>query len=253
MGKTTCEVTRNQLESLKSDPAVGAVEEFREEENSGPELSTLAVSGFNPGPIPSGAGLGVHAATFEVGLGSSFVSCLGVPVNYESLTGFTGEMVRHTEAVFKTLVHAAPSATFYHHHNETYDGAADIDYLINNGIQTVSLSRARGVQTPYHSTYPEFLVMDDFAYRYPFPVFATPTHNNGYQYEVNWQCYNAISVGNVRHTNGTTFELAGCTQTKNPPRSTGTAFPEPVPIAPEIGSCPTWSHRASQVPGRISR
>ncbi len=59
--------------------------------------------------------------------------------------------------------------------------------------------------------------MDDFAYRYPYPVYVTGSANAGYSYETNWQSYNAISVGNVRHTNGSTYELADCTQTKNPP------------------------------------
>ena len=59
--------------------------------------------------------------------------------------------------------------------------------------------------------------MDDFSYRNPYPVFITPTANAGYAYEVNWQNYNAISVGNVRHTNNSTFEMGDCTQTKNPP------------------------------------
>src|SRR5690606_16232559 len=62
-----------------------------------------------------------------------------------------------------------------------------------------------------------FLVMDDFAYRYPYPVFVNGTGNFGYQYEANWQGYNAINVGNVRHTNSATYQMGDCTQTRNPP------------------------------------
>ena len=40
--------------------------------------------------------------------------------------------------------------------------------------------------------------MDDFAYRYPYPVFVNPSCEFGYSYEVNWQGYNGISVGNVQ-------------------------------------------------------
>lgn len=217
-GKLVCDATREQLENLKSDPAVGSVVMFRKGGNSGPEFSTLANSGYNPGPVPSGAGLGVRVATFEAGLTASFLSCLGVSATYETPSSATNPGdVRHSQAAFKSLVHAAPSATFYHRRSWFYDGTEDVNYIINNGIQSVSMSQFRGGSSAFRSTYPEFLVVDDFAYRSPFPVFATPTYNLGYQYEVNWQCYNAISVGNVRHTNDATFEMAECTQAKNPP------------------------------------
>jgi len=216
-GKTICDVTKDQLQSLKTDADVGSVTEFKNEPVGGVELSTLAVSGYNPGPVPSGAGYGVHAATFESGLSAAFLSCIGVSATYDAYTTTNVIDIRHTQAVFKTLALTAPSATFYHRKTYTYDGTDDVNYIINNGIQTVSLSLARGTTTPYRSTYPEFLTMDDFAYRYPYPVFSNLTYNAGYQYEVNWQCYNAISVGNVRNTNGTTYEMAECMQAKNPP------------------------------------
>jgi Subtilase family len=71
--------------------------------------------------------------------------------------------------------------------------------------------------------------MDEWAYRYPYPVFCNPTANAGSAYEVNWQCYNALSVGNVRHTELRGYEIPvdvssdmcdwqlSCTQTRNPP------------------------------------
>ncbi len=216
-GKSICVANKDQLQSLKTDADVGAVVEFKNEPVGGVELSTLASSGYNPGPGPSSAGLGVHAATFEFGLQPSFVSCLGVSVAYDLSTTAESTDVRHTQAAFKSMVHAAPSATFYHRKSLTFDGTDDINYIVNNGIQAVSMSIARGTTTPFRSTYPEFLTMDDFAYRYPYPVFSNLTYNSGYQYEVNWQCYNAISVGNVRHTNQTTYEMAECMQAKNPP------------------------------------
>ncbi|MDB5105493.1 MAG: hypothetical protein JWP91_3182 [Fibrobacteres bacterium] len=216
-GMATCTVTSTQLETLKADDEVGSVELFHEERGTSVELSTLANSAYNPGSVPSGAGYGVHAATFEYGLNSTFVSCLGVPVTYDVSTIGDQMGIRHTQTSFKSLVMAAPSATFYHRKSTSFDGVDDVNYLINNGIQTVSMSMSRGGTSPYHTTQPEYLVMDDFAYRYPYPVFVNPSDNNGYQYETNWQCYNAISVGNVRHTNLSTYELADCTQTKNPP------------------------------------
>ncbi|MEO7424397.1 MAG: hypothetical protein ABI036_04370 [Fibrobacteria bacterium] len=212
-----CEVDKDQLDALKGDEDIGAVEVAREESPASAALSTLATSAYNPGPVPSGGGSGVHAATFEIGLTSTFISCLGISATYDASTTVNLAVIRHTQTAFKALVHAAPSATFYHRKSVTFDGSDDVNYLINNAIQTVSISIERGGTSPYHSTYAEFLVMDDFAYRYPYPVFVNPTANSGYQYEVNWQGYNGISVGNVRHTNESTYEMANCTQTKNPP------------------------------------
>jgi len=216
-GKAICNASRVQLGSLKSDAGVGAVVEYKDEAKASVDLSTLANSGYNPGPVPGGAGLGVHAATFEAGLSAKMLNCLGVTATYDVLTTINPGEIRHSESAFRTLVAAAPSASFYHRKSLTFDGTDDVNYIVNNGIQTVSMSVARGALTPYRSTYPEFLTVDDFAYRYPYPVFATITYNSGYQYEVNWQCYNAISVGNVRHTNETTYEMAECMQAKNPP------------------------------------
>ena len=216
-GMATCEVTKGQLDGMRTDAEIGVVEAFHQERQASVSLSTLASSAYNPGPVPAGAGLGVHAATFEYGLNSTFVSCLGVPVTYDASVLNDNMMIRHTQVAFKSLVHAAPAATFYHRRSDIYSGTDDANYLISNGIQTVSLSLVRGTRSPYHSNYTEFLIMDDFAYRYPYPVFVNPTANDGYQYEVNWQGYNGISVGNVRNTGNSTFEMVDCTQTKNPP------------------------------------
>jgi hypothetical protein len=212
------ELKRHQIEALKSDADIGSIELLTEEDLMSPELTTLAPSAYNPGGVPSGAGSGVKAATFENGLTSGFLSCIGVtPAAYDAnVTGVNWE-IRHANGVFRCLVSAAPSASFYHRRTSTFDGTNDVNYLINNGIQTVSMSATRGGTSPYHSTNSEFLVMDDFAYRYPYPVFITGTANSGYSYEANWQLYNGISVGNVRHTGNSTYELADCTQTKNPP------------------------------------
>lgn len=217
-GIAVCEVTKSQLEALKFDADVGAVEQMHKESRLGPDLSTLAASAYNPGSVPAGSGSGVRAATFESGLTTGFLSCIGVtPAAYDANVSKIPEDIRHANGTFRCLTATAPSASFYHRRTPTFDGANDVNYLIDNGIQTVSMSISRGTTSPYHSTYAEFLVMDDFAYRYPYPVFVNPAGNSGYQYEVNWQGYNAISVGNVRHTNNSTYELAGCTQTKNPP------------------------------------
>jgi hypothetical protein len=219
------ELTRIQIESLKNDADIGAVDIQSDDSPMSPELSTLAASAYNPSPVPSSSGAGVRAATFENGLTASFLSCIGVnPAAWDA--NITGDQyqIRHANAGFTCLVRMAPSASFYHRSTVTFDGTGDINYLINNGIQSASSAWGRGGKNPYRSTYSEFLVMDDFAYRYPYPVFINGTGNAGSAYEVNWQCYNALNVGNVRHTNNSTYELTDCTQTKNPPPTYGSCI-----------------------------
>ena len=214
----TGELTRVHIESMKYDPAIASIDVYREEQSLSPELPTLSVSAYNPGSIPSGSGSGIHAATFETGLTSTFLSCIGVtPAAYDTDIYGILQDIRHSNGTFRCLAATAPSASLYHRRSVTFDGTNDMNYIINNSVQTLSMSATRGGTSAYHSTYSEFLAMDDFAYRYPYPVFVNPTANAGYGYETNWQLYNGISVGNVRHTNGTTYELADCTQTKNPP------------------------------------
>lgn len=220
------EAQRGQLEALKDNPDVAAIWEEMDEESSYAELTTLASSGYNPGPVSSGAGSGINAATFEWGLTSTFLACIGVnPVYWDTfILAGSYEEKRHAHAVFRTLAAAAPGASLYHRASITYNSSGDAAFFVDKGIQTVSISRSRGAQSPYRATYSEFLTMDNMTYNYPYPVFSNPTHNDGYDYEVNWQGYNGISVGNVRHTNQSTYEMAGCTQTKNPPPRYGSCI-----------------------------
>lgn len=207
---------KRALEALKVDADIAAVWEDPVEVRLAPELPTLATSAYM-GSIPSGTGSGVRAATFEDGLTSTFLSCIGVtPASYDAFTLTDNQAKRHSQAAFRLLTSSAPSATFYHRNSSTYNSTGDVNYIVNNGIQTLSMSVTKGNTVPYTATYSEFLTMDGMAYTYPFPVFVNPAGNAGYDYRVNWQGYNAISVGNVRHTNENTYEMAECTQTKNP-------------------------------------
>lgn len=217
---------RADLEALKDDRDIASVWEDVEHGMLAPEVTALAPSGYNPGGVPSGSGYGVRAATFERGITSSFLSCIGVtPAAYDNY-GYPGYEPgkRHSHATFRILTASAPSATFYHRNSMTYNSTNDLNYLVNNAIQTVSMSIERGGTSPYRATYSEFLTMDNMAYSYPFPVYVNPTANSGYGYEVNWQCYNCLSVGNVRHTNDSYYEMAECTQTRNPPPRYGSCI-----------------------------
>lgn len=214
-------IDKVRLLAMRGDADIASIWKEVQEENLAPDLSTLATSAYMAS-VPSGAGSGVKAATFEDGLTSSFLSCLGKSATYDSWTTGTDDDKRHTQAAFRSLASAAPSASLYHRRSLTFNGSNDVSYLVNNGIQTVSLSRTRGGTSPNTATYSEFLTMDNMAFSYPFPVFVNPAGNAGYDYGVNWQGYNAVSVGNVRHTS--TYEMAECTQTKNPPPRYGSCI-----------------------------
>lgn len=228
------DVNKSQLRDLMFDKNLVSIEEYVEYhpaikafsilpsligQVTYPPLSSLARSAYNHSntiPIPSTAGAGVKAATFEVGITPSFLTCTGInPINIE-LGGNA-----HSDAVWRLLTYTAPGATFYHRNNPTYLG--ETNYIVSNGIQTSSLSYSGSAQ----SVITVHRQMDDFAHKYPFTVFCTPTANEGTDKVANWGCYNAINVGNVRHRNFTTFDIrarqcgpngvddGGCTQTKN--------------------------------------
>lgn len=81
--------------------------------------------------------------------------------------------------------------------------ASSQDFLVNNAIETVSISYTRGG----NQNGLEFLIMDDFAYRFPFTNFINPAGNGSFANEVHWQAYNALTVGMVRHTEEVHYEL----------------------------------------------
>ncbi len=221
------EMTEEELQRIAFDPDVASITEERSEKpmQSGfAPVAELARSAYFPGGVPTHAGLGVRAATFETGLTSTYLNCIGVvPARWD---GWDGNPVslRHAQSVFLALARSAPGANLLHRRSLNFHGADDIQYIIDNQVQVLSLSQTRGGINPYRATYEEFRVMDDFAYRFPYPVFVTGTGNDGYQYEINWQGYNALSVGNVRHIPVSGFEMAGCTQARNPRKTYGSCL-----------------------------
>ncbi len=222
------EVSVFDLKRMMFDNAIAAIEEYVEQRPTADyTFDTLWRSACNPPPLPWNAkGSRVHAATFENGVWQSHFDCLGnldannIEINNTRDPYCTDDdcIMMHSQQTFNFLWRAAPSATFYHHRAQNawlepdYDSQDSQDFLINNEIETVSLSYERG-SDPNDM---EFLVMDNFAYQFPFTNFFNPSSNSGYDLVVEWAPYNAVSVGNVRHTAERHYEMAGCTQAKNP-------------------------------------
>lgn len=228
------EVTKEDLEKVRFDPALVSVEEYHEADpargwnwlpflsagfaQGNPNFSTLAASAYNHSisSVPSNAGYLVHAATVEKGLTQTFLNCIPLtPYYYE-----TGDDA-HSRLAFRCLTHAAPGARFHHRKNSPSPGylSPTIDWIVSKSISSSSVSFNRPVLSPSHE---EFRRMDDLAYRAPYTVFSNPTGNDGWEKEAAWLSYNALSVGNVQHENQSSFRvytagyLTGCTKTRNP-------------------------------------
>lgn len=235
-----CTVTKAKLRKLAEDPDIGSIgpyisfrPAFRSTLGILPAwmtqtvtpLSSLAASAYSHSTTapPALAGLNVNSATFEAGLSSGFLACSNLnPIVWEA-----GNF-EHSEVTFLNMTYAAPSARSFHHSDWRYNSQDDQDFLIDNSILTVSSSTYReglsGIYHPLTATAGEFIIMDDFSYRYPFPFFVTATANNGWQFEAHWQGYNSINVGNVRHSDYQTFEIGeegGATMTRNPEQRYG--------------------------------
>jgi hypothetical protein len=248
---------RRDLETIMNDKDVASIDEVGDETPTAyvipDDIMTLAPSAYshNGGAVPYPSGQGVNTSTWELGIDYSVFNCFNVfnQLKFNQLDLFTGNMGdpdwQHSQWTFHCLLSAAPGSNPWHRAHESfnrdYNGVSDVNYIVNNGIQTASMSVKRGGTSPYTATFAEFESMDDMAYYYPYPVFCNPTANDGYMYISNWHCYNAISVGNVLHNNLTHFELVdptvptgGCTQTKNPVAIHGTINDREMPsiVAP---------------------
>ncbi|MBN1600777.1 MAG: S8 family serine peptidase [Chitinispirillaceae bacterium] len=215
-------IAKMDLNSFRFDENIASIEEYVEpvpcqtcgqcQHSTGsyssiPCFSTLASSAYNPSTsMPSDAlGQGVKAATFEIGIRSNFVTCMNAAhlISYDA--GSNGVLYQsHSDQCFRCLANAAPQASLYHRSSLSFDGTADENYIINNGIETVSMSYARN-SNPQDG---EMRHIDMWAYRYPYTVFCNPTANSGYCAVSDWRCYNAINVGNVMHSNQNHYVLA---------------------------------------------
>lgn len=249
------EVTPTELEKLQFDENVASVDEWVPSQPvafPNPQLGTLARSAYWHANviIPASAGQGINAATYESGIDPTVMACWG---------GLNGAQIdqniqpwphwEHSQQTFRCLMNAAPGANLFHRLSGTFDGVGDDTYIINNNIRSVSMSYAN----PGVDTKNEFRVMDDFAYRSPFPVFNNPTANAGYSMQSDWQCFNALSVGNVRHTNQNHWELVdttnaagGCTQTTNPVAKYGSARDREMPMIVAPGITPSTTYNMDE-------
>lgn len=230
-----CEIPKEKLREVMFDKNVSSVEEYVEFEparvgnwispfpiffGSGyPSFETLARSAYNHNTdvVPPGAGSQVNAATVEIGIAQSFLTCIGITPTY-----FEAGNDLHSHQTFRCLTFGAPAARFHHRKispNPRYHEQGTLDFLTNRSIRTASLSNYRTGLLP---TYSEFRQMDDFAYKAPYTTFSSPTGNQTWEKEAGWQNYNGLTVGNVQHLNQSTFQintagyLSGCTQTRNP-------------------------------------
>jgi hypothetical protein len=219
-----CRLKRKDIEKLAFDNGVGSISQYTEPKPcSTTPFSNFATSAFNPGPtMPSWArGQGVNAATFELGIWNHIVTCRSLTssqIATYSDNSWSEDMF-HSNLTFACLANAAPDANLWHYQQtcfgyDTSDGS--YTWMASNDILTASCSYTGPTDCNNH----ELVCMDDMAYRYPWPVFCNPTDNHGDTCLVEWTCYNAISVGNVRHTDLSYFEIPTddqCTQAANPP------------------------------------
>ncbi len=227
------------LKRMAADPDIASIDYYEPPKTAGTpiwslgaslgqatiNLNTLARSAYShsQAPLPGNLANGVRAATFENGLTPAFLSanCLNIsPAYYDLLSGPNYHASIHSLGTFTNLVNSAPGASFYHRKSMRYDRPEDQNFIIDNAIRTVSLSvKGPGIHDPTHI---QNRYIDDFAFRHPYPVFSTPTANDGWLLVPEWAAYNVLNVGNVQDSAYVRFKIdtitcgGGATQTRNP-------------------------------------
>lgn len=218
------EATKNDLKKLMFDESVAVVGEVvKKKPCSTWSFYSLAQSAANPFSLmqtdPSGPfyGYGVRAATLERGVRSDQVTYRNSnpypyvpdahinPANMEINDGPDPDgYLLHSNQCFSCLYYAASRANFYHIRltNDDWFDNAVVQKIISREIQTASISLAN-----YNNANDwENLRIDKLAYIYPFPVFCMPVGND-HLFVAGWNCYNAISVGNIQHSNLTNWRM----------------------------------------------
>jgi methionine-rich copper-binding protein CopC len=196
-----CTVTREILHALAFDSSVVRIGVLPEGKPCGTTrlFSILADAALNPAAHPADrGGEGLHVAMVEQG---------------------TDQW--HIDQVRMCLRNAAPDAVLLHKEARFYDNMNTEGWLVDNNIATTSLSISRDPDWVSANS-SEFMLMDDFAYRWPYPLFCTPAGNTGstdsasMDVEVNWQSYGALCVGSVKHWREQAFVFDDFTAARNP-------------------------------------
>lgn len=201
---------RALLQRLAHDPAVATIEHAGERHPTGKlvPLNTLASAALNPSAHPlDRAGAGVRAATVEKDDITQYRLCRA---------GFGSASLSyvHAELTFSCLMNAAPMATLDYCYGRSFDLPAVVDWVVDSGVETVSMSLVG--DDSYRENSAEALIMDDFVYRWPSPLYCTGAGNNGWQTETIWQSYSAISSGSVKHWQEQDYIFDSFSQTRNP-------------------------------------
>lgn len=224
-GVAIAKLKKSQLKQIMFLDEIASIEGYAESKPlANADYSVLSTAAYKSGPIPANWASGINVATFETGLWPSYIQCRGLsPYKVDVASTYS----EHSIATFAILRNSSPGANHYHRNSISFKDQSSISWIIQNAIQSVSMSMSRG-DLYYTIDSEEMLKIDDFAYIYPYPVFCTPAGNWATDI-VNWPCYNALSVGNVRTTNLTTWEREPSSCYRNPQR--------------EFGSCldGTWS------------
>lgn len=225
-----CFATPDKLRHAMHDPAIVSVEDAPDQL---PLATTepfykLGLEALNPSAHPSDwGGAGIKTATFEGGLTPAYI--LQRPLNnpcyyppqypYFCMRPFeTAVSSDHARQCFSCLYHTAPAAILHHINSLSYNSSYSELRILNFGLQTISMSieRKDQQQTPRDQNYSEFLCMDDWAYRWPYPLFCSPSGNDQQQAEAQWQNYNGISVGSAKKWQEQTWQFDGFTSARNP-------------------------------------
>lgn len=187
-------------------------------------------------------GTGIKVATFEIGLFSSYLSCIGLwprPATLEDTIGWGGQRkdyLEHSNNCFYCLRNATPNATHYHHAEKNYTSSNSQAFLNNNGINNVSISYSN--IDVYNSG--QSLIMDDYSFNRSNArvLFCNPAGNGPPTSICNWySSYNGLHVGQIQHTNLTTYTLiVNDFNAQNPVARFGTARDRELPeiLAPGI-------------------
>ena len=216
------EMSKEELGKVMFDDNVACVEEVVETKPVGDrDFRELSRSACNPYPIvfngtQFAAGQGIGAATFETGIGAFLLQRINTSPYIPNATidparcDIVSKSHYHSNICFGLLYHAAPLSNLAHIKTTFFSSSMAQDAIINRRIQTASAS----VEHVWSETlewadlppnWSDYLVMDEFAYRWPYPLFCNPTRND-FDRTVDWANYNSISVGNVQHYDLTDFE-----------------------------------------------